>query len=53
MKGIWTGDKGKRRWFCHDCFRHFGTKRAAQTHQAEMLRGGRFHELTRGAVQWE
>lgn len=48
MKGIWTGGKGKRRWYCHDCPRHFGTKRAARAHQELEAHFG----ITRGAVQW-
>jgi len=46
----WTGDKGKRRWFCDDCPRHFGTKRAALAHQIEWHSGA--GDITRGAVQW-
>lgn len=48
MKGIWTGDKGKQRWFCRDCPKDFETRRALLAHQEIEDHDG----FARGAVQW-
>ena len=47
-KPQWAGSKGKQRWFCDDCDRTFGLKRAVKAHQSIEGHTG----ITRGAVQW-